>query len=345
MVSTYSEAGVDIDASEKATEALIAQIKNVGRKGDGEAIKLDNGFAGLVKLGDGALRAQGQDRAEVIPREAHGASPVHELLLVLGVRGHALTSRREARHHVRPAGPFTHGRLGILESPAALRTPGSGHVVVVLLILLLVIRFFAVGSRGGAVELPYPAAHQARDVLARTPGPRQLARHRRARAHASLRLDRGSERPREVAVEAIAARLLAYQWNQHVGVRPQRLGEVIARSRKPPTLLTVDTSHGYPATNPCDSPLGASLRFEPTNLRGGCASEPHHRAHLIARPISARASSRYRSKEAQGSRRADVVRAKESLEERRRRAAVQRCTQWTGGERWLLGRCPRTRCP
>ena len=55
MVSTYSEAGVDIDASEKATEALIAQIKDVGRKGDGEAIKLDNGFAGLVKLGDGAL--------------------------------------------------------------------------------------------------------------------------------------------------------------------------------------------------------------------------------------------------------------------------------------------------
>jgi len=55
MVSTYSEAGVDIDASEKATEALIAQIKNVGRKGDGEAIKLDNGFAGLVKLGEGAL--------------------------------------------------------------------------------------------------------------------------------------------------------------------------------------------------------------------------------------------------------------------------------------------------
>ena len=44
MVSTYSEAGVDIDASEKATEALIAQIKNVGRKGDGEAIKLDNGL-------------------------------------------------------------------------------------------------------------------------------------------------------------------------------------------------------------------------------------------------------------------------------------------------------------
>ena len=55
MVSTYSEAGVDIDASEKATEALITQIKNVGRKGDGEAIKLENGFAGLVKLGDGAL--------------------------------------------------------------------------------------------------------------------------------------------------------------------------------------------------------------------------------------------------------------------------------------------------
>ena len=55
MVSTYSEAGVDIDASEKATEALIAQIKGVNRKGDGEAIKLDNGFAGLVKLGDGAL--------------------------------------------------------------------------------------------------------------------------------------------------------------------------------------------------------------------------------------------------------------------------------------------------
>ena len=39
MVSTYSEAGVDIDASEKATEALIAQIKGVNRKGDGEAIK------------------------------------------------------------------------------------------------------------------------------------------------------------------------------------------------------------------------------------------------------------------------------------------------------------------
>jgi len=55
MVSTYSEAGVDIDASEKATEALMAQIKSVGRKGDGEAIKLENGFAGLVKLGDGAL--------------------------------------------------------------------------------------------------------------------------------------------------------------------------------------------------------------------------------------------------------------------------------------------------
>tara|TARA_B110000014_G_scaffold253337_1_gene232626 strand:- start:234 stop:1211 length:978 start_codon:yes stop_codon:yes gene_type:complete len=55
MVSTYSEAGVDIDASERATEALIAQIKSVNRKGDGEAIKLDNGFAGLVKLGDGAL--------------------------------------------------------------------------------------------------------------------------------------------------------------------------------------------------------------------------------------------------------------------------------------------------
>ena len=55
MVSTYSEAGVDIDASEKATEALIAQIKGVNRKGDGEAIRLDNGFAGLVKLGDGAL--------------------------------------------------------------------------------------------------------------------------------------------------------------------------------------------------------------------------------------------------------------------------------------------------
>ena len=55
MVSTYSEAGVDIDASERATEALIAQIKGVNRKGDGEAIQLDNGFAGLVKLGDGAL--------------------------------------------------------------------------------------------------------------------------------------------------------------------------------------------------------------------------------------------------------------------------------------------------
>ena len=60
MVSTYSEAGVDIDASERATEALIAQIKGVNRKGDGEAIKLDNGFAGLVKLGEGAL-AMGTD--------------------------------------------------------------------------------------------------------------------------------------------------------------------------------------------------------------------------------------------------------------------------------------------
>ena len=39
MVNTYSEAGVDIDASEKATEALIAQIKGVDRKCDGEAIK------------------------------------------------------------------------------------------------------------------------------------------------------------------------------------------------------------------------------------------------------------------------------------------------------------------
>ena len=37
MVSTYSEAGVDIDASERATEALIAQIKGVNRQGDGEA--------------------------------------------------------------------------------------------------------------------------------------------------------------------------------------------------------------------------------------------------------------------------------------------------------------------
>ena len=49
MVSTYSEAGGDIDASEKATEALIAQIKNVGRKGDGESKTLQNGFSGLVK--------------------------------------------------------------------------------------------------------------------------------------------------------------------------------------------------------------------------------------------------------------------------------------------------------
>ena len=40
MVSTYSEAGVDIDASERATEALIAQIKGVNRKGDGEACLL-----------------------------------------------------------------------------------------------------------------------------------------------------------------------------------------------------------------------------------------------------------------------------------------------------------------
>ena len=55
MVKTYAEAGVDIDATDEATAALIAKLKGVGRKGDGEPIELINGFAGLVKLGDNAL--------------------------------------------------------------------------------------------------------------------------------------------------------------------------------------------------------------------------------------------------------------------------------------------------
>ena len=55
MAKTYAEAGVDIDATDEATAALIAKLKGVGRKGDGEPIELINGFAGLVKLGDNAL--------------------------------------------------------------------------------------------------------------------------------------------------------------------------------------------------------------------------------------------------------------------------------------------------
>ena len=55
MAKTYAEAGVDIDASDEATASLIAKIKGTNRKGNGEPIELVNGFAGLVKLGDGAL--------------------------------------------------------------------------------------------------------------------------------------------------------------------------------------------------------------------------------------------------------------------------------------------------
>ncbi len=55
MAKTYAEAGVDIDASDEATASLIAKIKGTNRKGNGEPIKLVNGFAGLVKLDDKAL--------------------------------------------------------------------------------------------------------------------------------------------------------------------------------------------------------------------------------------------------------------------------------------------------
>lgn len=55
MARTYAEAGVDIDASDRATAALVAQLKAPAREGDGAPVKLENGFAGLVRLGDGAL--------------------------------------------------------------------------------------------------------------------------------------------------------------------------------------------------------------------------------------------------------------------------------------------------
>ncbi|OIR09866.1 MAG: phosphoribosylformylglycinamidine cyclo-ligase [Marine Group III euryarchaeote CG-Bathy2] len=55
MARTYAEAGVDIDASDRATAALVAQLKSSPREGDGAPLKLENGFAGLVQLGDGAL--------------------------------------------------------------------------------------------------------------------------------------------------------------------------------------------------------------------------------------------------------------------------------------------------
>ena len=55
MAHTYAEAGVDIDASNRATAALVAQLKGPAREGDGAPITLENGFAGLVQLGDGAL--------------------------------------------------------------------------------------------------------------------------------------------------------------------------------------------------------------------------------------------------------------------------------------------------
>ncbi|MEC8877659.1 MAG: phosphoribosylformylglycinamidine cyclo-ligase, partial [Candidatus Thermoplasmatota archaeon] len=55
MVRTYAEAGVDIDASDRATAALVAQLGGTTREGDGMPIAMENGFAGLVRLGDGAL--------------------------------------------------------------------------------------------------------------------------------------------------------------------------------------------------------------------------------------------------------------------------------------------------
>ena len=50
MARTYAEAGVDIDASDHATAALVAQLGSATRKGDGAPITLENGFAGLVQL-------------------------------------------------------------------------------------------------------------------------------------------------------------------------------------------------------------------------------------------------------------------------------------------------------
>ena len=55
MAHTYADAGVDIDASNRATAALVAQLRGPAREGDGAPITLENGFAGLVQLGDGAL--------------------------------------------------------------------------------------------------------------------------------------------------------------------------------------------------------------------------------------------------------------------------------------------------
>ena len=59
MARTYAEAGVDIDASDRATAALVAQLGSATRKGDGAPITLENGFAGLVQLGaEGAARCR-----------------------------------------------------------------------------------------------------------------------------------------------------------------------------------------------------------------------------------------------------------------------------------------------
>ncbi|MEC9336015.1 MAG: AIR synthase related protein, partial [Candidatus Thermoplasmatota archaeon] len=55
MVRTYADAGVDIDASDRATAALVAQLGGTTREGDGMPIAMENGFAGLVRLGEGAL--------------------------------------------------------------------------------------------------------------------------------------------------------------------------------------------------------------------------------------------------------------------------------------------------
>ena len=57
MARTYAEAGVDIDASDHATAALVAQLGSATRKGDGAPITLENGFAGLVQLATGGLRS------------------------------------------------------------------------------------------------------------------------------------------------------------------------------------------------------------------------------------------------------------------------------------------------
>ena len=42
MARTYAEAGVDIDASDRATAALVAQLGSATRKGDGAPITLEN---------------------------------------------------------------------------------------------------------------------------------------------------------------------------------------------------------------------------------------------------------------------------------------------------------------